>query len=124
MPLYDVEVVATTSMVVYANRQDQAEEVAKKYWPQCGGEESTVRYTLNREIRSTADLPDEWTTDCIPWGETHNTVGDFVNGIFGLTAAQKLLLSSIHMRLGKLGVVYMSKQECDVITRSNIPLTM
>ncbi|MEN4917540.1 hypothetical protein ABE485_02625 [Achromobacter spanius] len=74
MPLYRVNTLLDLDMVVEADNEDEAWDVAREDWKEAASDcRKDVQIYVVGEIKLTDKLPPGWDKDCIPYGGDGNT---------------------------------------------------
>lgn len=69
MPLYNVEVTLTTTVVVEAQDEKDANAVAEKHWKSCiVCDFHSPEISVQSEIVDKSQLYDGWNENCLPYG--------------------------------------------------------
>lgn len=69
MPLYNVEVTLTTTVVVEAQDEKDANAVAEKHWKSCVDYDfHSPEISVQSEIADKSQLYDGWDEHCLPYG--------------------------------------------------------
>ena len=69
MPLYNVQVTLTMTMVVKAEDDDHARNVAEDHWKESISDSSPEpRFDVRGEVVKASDLRDGWCVNCHPYG--------------------------------------------------------
>ncbi len=69
MPLYNVEVKISMTLVVQAEDENHAREVAEDHWKDSLSDNTPEpRTQVTGEVTHTRNLRDGWCVDCVPYG--------------------------------------------------------
>lgn len=84
MPLYSLELTMTTHVVVVADDEAHAYDVAEQHAKRAFDDDYSVtpRISLNAEVHNASNLKHGWDGDCLPYG------GDGKTKISALLAAE------------------------------------
>jgi hypothetical protein len=81
MPLYNVEVTVRYTIVVSADNEDKAEDVARENWGEgLKDADPWPELDIRGEIKTESNLRDGWDENCLPYGGDGKTrIGDILS---------------------------------------------